>query len=127
MADAIRSSEPSWPLFGRPTIVEVAGDIDLANAETLAEVLCQAIDRTSNGLIVDLTTVPSMDCCAMSLLIRVHQHASENGHTVTWKGMQPTLARVVELTCLAAFLHIEQCQRALSAAHSRPEKPSAAS
>jgi anti-sigma B factor antagonist len=91
----------------QPSLVELGGDIDLANAQAIADALCEAIDRTSVGLLVDVSAVPFMDSCAMAMLIRVHMHALESGCSVTWRGFQPAPARVIEITGLSNLLLVE--------------------
>ena len=100
MSDTVRAVRP-------PSLVELGGDIDLANAHAIADALCEAIDRTSADLLVDVSAVPFMDSSAMAMLIRVHAHALENGCTVTWRGLQPAPTRVIEVTGLDRLLLCE--------------------
>ena len=100
MSDTVRSVRP-------PSLVELGGDIDLANAQAIADALCEAIDRTSTGLLVDLSAVPFMDSSAMAMLIRVHAHALERGCAVTWRGLQPGPTRVIKITGLDNLLLFE--------------------
>ena len=100
MSDTIRSVRP-------PSLVELGGDIDLANAQAIADALCEAIDRTSTSLLVDVSAVAFMDSSAMAMLLRVHGHALERGCTVTWTGVQPAPARVIAVTGLDRLLDFE--------------------
>jgi anti-anti-sigma factor len=88
-------------------IIELGGEIDLANAQSLGDALCEAIDRTHRDMVVDLSAVPFMDACGMGMLARVHAYATRNGCAVTWRGIQPLPKRVVALVGLDGILHFE--------------------
>ncbi len=71
------------PSSERPMLIELAGEIDLANAGTLGECLCQAIDLTRSGLVVDMTAVSFLDSSGMAMMVRVQRAASRaelHGH-----------------------------------------------
>jgi anti-sigma B factor antagonist len=87
-------------------LIELGGDIDLANAPPLGDALCNAIDRNRCDLLVDVSAVPFMDSSAMKMLIRVHRHAEAIGHTVTWRGVQEHPAYVLKITGLDGLIHI---------------------
>ena len=90
MDHLVRSSRP-------PILIELGGDIDLANAEALGDSLCAAIDRTRCEIVVDLTEVPFLDSSAMAMMIRVHQTAAKHESRVTWRGVQPCPARALAI------------------------------
>ena len=92
----------------RPLLIELGGDIDLANAEALGDALCEALDRTHSEMLVDLSAVPFIDSRGIAMMARVHEHANAHHCTVTWKGLQPWPARVVAITGLDAMLLIEK-------------------
>ena len=69
MTDVLRPSSE------RPMRIELAGDIDMANAKSLGDSLCNAIDLTTGGLVVDMTAVAFLDSSAMAMMVRVHQAA----------------------------------------------------
>jgi hypothetical protein len=58
-------------------VLEFGRDIDRANADPFGQYLCQA-------------------------MVRVDQHARTLHHSVAWKGAQPWLTRVLEVTGLDA-------------------------
>ena len=82
MDDSVRTSKP-------PMLIELGGDIDLANAEALGDSLSAAIDRTRCEIVVDLTEVPFLDSSAMAMMVRVHRAAAKYESRVTWRGVQP--------------------------------------
>ena len=54
---------------GNQTVVEVAGEIDVATADTLRERLGTLIDRQHVDLVVDLRGVSFMDSTGLGLLV----------------------------------------------------------
>lgn len=92
----------------RPQLIELGGDIDLANAEALGDALCEAIDRTRSEMVVDLSAVPFIDSRGIAMMTRVHEHACTHHCSVTWRGLQPWPARVLATTGLDALLLIEK-------------------
>ena len=54
---------------GDQTVVEVAGEIDVATADTLRERLGTLIDRQHVDLVVDLREVSFMDSTGLGLLV----------------------------------------------------------
>jgi anti-anti-sigma factor len=92
----------------RPLLIELGGDIDLENAASLGDALCEAIDRTRTGMIVDLAAVPFIDSRGIAMMARVHEHATKQQCCVTWRGLQPWPARVISITGLDTLLVIEE-------------------
>jgi anti-anti-sigma factor len=92
----------------RPLLIELGGDIDLANAAALGDALCEALDRTRSEMVVDLSAVPFIDSRGIAMMARVHEHATRRECSVTWRGLQEWPARVVAITGLDAVLFIEK-------------------
>lgn len=101
MSDTAQSSR-------RPLLIELGGDIDLANAQALGDALCEAIDRTQSEMVVDLSAVPFIDSRGIAMMARVHEHANAQHCSVTWRGLQPWPARALAITGLDAVLLIEK-------------------
>jgi anti-sigma B factor antagonist len=91
----------------RPLLIELGGDIDLANAAALGDALCDALERTRSEMVVDLSAVPFIDSRGIAMMARVHEHATRLQCSVTWRGLQPWPAQVVHITGLDAVLFIE--------------------
>ena len=102
MDDSVRTSKP-------PMLIELGGDIDLANAEALGDSLCAAIDRTRSEIVVDLTEVPFLDSSAMAMMVRVHRAAAGCESRVTWRGVQPFPARALAIAGLDRTLLFDAC------------------
>ena len=100
MTETIRSAGPMK--------IELAGDIDLANAKALGDCLCHAIDLSVGELVVDMTAVPFIDSCALAMMMRAHQYGVDRGSTVTWRGIQGAPARVLAITGLNRVLVLKE-------------------
>ena len=81
-------------------VLEYGRDIDLANAEPFGTYLCQAIDWARRDVIVDVSGIEFIHSRGLAMMARVDQHARTLHHSVTWKGKQPWLTRVLEITGL---------------------------
>ena len=54
------------------TVVRLAGDLDLYNAELVRAALAGAIDRSPSRLVVDVTEVEFIDSTALGALVDAH-------------------------------------------------------
>jgi anti-anti-sigma factor len=97
MTDTLRPAE-------RPMLIELAGEIDMASANTIGDCLCHAIDLNRSGLVVDMTAVTFIDASSMAMMVRVHQAAARQQSTVTWRGIQPFPAAALAATGLDQVL-----------------------
>jgi anti-anti-sigma factor len=93
-------------------LVELGGEIDLANAGSLGDALCAALDRTTDPLVVDLSAVSFVDSSGIAMMLRVHKHATALERTVSWRGVAPAPARAFEICGLFDVLNIEITPRA---------------
>ena len=103
MDDSVRTSKP-------PMLIELGGDIDLANAEALGDSLCAAIDRTRCEIVVDLTEVPFLDSSAMAMMVRVHRAAAGDARAASPGAVsQPFPARALAIAGLDRTLLFDTC------------------
>jgi anti-anti-sigma factor len=82
--------------FEDPLVIELAGELNYVKAETLGKALSEAIEWTRRDATVDLTAVPSVDSSVMAMMLLVHRSACDRGRAVTWTGVQPAVARMLE-------------------------------
>ena len=95
MSEPIRSPRQAMVLeFGR--------DIDRANADPFGQYLCQAIDWARRDVVIDVSDVEFIHSRGLAMMVRVDEHARTLHHSVAWKGAQPWLIRVLEMTGLDA-------------------------
>jgi anti-anti-sigma factor len=84
----------------QPVAIELGRDIDLAGADPLGERLCQAIDCARGDIVVDLSGVRVINSRGLAMMARVHQHARARDRSVTWRGLQAWLPRLLEINGL---------------------------
>jgi anti-anti-sigma factor len=101
MSDMIQTSR-------LPMVLELGGDISIANAKTLGDCLCHAIDLSGCGIVVDLTEVPFIDSSAAAMMLRVHRVAIALECNVTWRGIQRAPARVLNVMGLDQLLQLDR-------------------
>lgn len=89
MNDTVRSSR-------RPSRVELSREVGAANAQAVGDLLCAAVDRTLDEMVVALPGVLFKDSAAVAMMIRVSQYALERGCQVTWNGFRVDPTRAIE-------------------------------
>jgi anti-anti-sigma regulatory factor len=80
----------------RPSRVDLSREVGAVNAQAVGDLLCAAIDRTLDELVVALPGVPFKDSAAVAMMIRVSQYALERGCLVTWNGFRVDPMRAIE-------------------------------
>lgn len=82
------------------TIVELAGELDLAVAAELRRVILALPSTSVPDVVTDLRRVEFMDCTALSTLVGAHQRAEKVGGRLHTVGAPPQSRRLLELTRL---------------------------
>jgi anti-sigma B factor antagonist len=82
---------------GPPAVMAIAGEVDLATAPRLKEVLVQVIDQAKT-VILDLSGATYMDSTGLGVLIGSLKHAREVGGDVKLAGLVPKVRRVFSIT-----------------------------
>lgn len=83
--------------------VRIEDDLDAATAPHVAELLQQVVQPGSR-VIVDMGSVPFMDCAGLSELLRAYRRAAERGGWVRLTCVQDGPLRVLDLTGTADLL-----------------------
>jgi anti-anti-sigma factor len=81
---------------GRPVTVAVAGDVDLAAADTLWSVLDEYV-RPGAHVIVDCSRVAFLDSMGLRTLIRAQHKAAASGARLTLAAPSEAVLRVLQL------------------------------
>lgn len=76
MAFAIEASPA-----GRTVVLAVSGDVDIATAPALREMLAEAV-TTYERVVVDLSGVPFLDSTGLGVLVAAHNRARVAGATL---------------------------------------------
>jgi anti-anti-sigma factor len=99
------------------TRLAVAGDIDIATADSLTDAATNALHSSTRLLIVDLAGVSFCGAAGITALIRIHRAASDAGASLA-------LANVgTQLQCVFDVVNMNGILAALSRSPNRPEAP----
>jgi anti-sigma B factor antagonist len=83
-------------------LVAVAGEVDMATAPQLGEVLRA---HTGVDVVVDLSAVPFLDSSGLSVLVRARADVTGMGRTLRVIGEQDNVRKILEVTGLLGPLH----------------------
>jgi anti-sigma B factor antagonist len=89
---------------GKGTIIAVSGELDLASAPALESELEQAGRSESKLLVLDLRKLEFMDSTGLSVIVKAHQRASDNGRTLCLVRGSQQVQRLLDLTGVAERL-----------------------
>ena len=84
----------------QPMVLKFGRATDLVDAEPLGKCLCQAIDWACRDVVIDVSGVAFIHSRGLAMMARVHEHGLAQHRSVTWKGKQSWLPRVLEVTGL---------------------------
>ncbi|MFF4185130.1 STAS domain-containing protein [Streptomyces sp. NPDC001691] len=110
----------------RTDLVLVAGDLDLDSTQTLHHGLRDRLDRSLEGITLDLREVGFCDCSGLNVLLRLRHRALAQGKTISIRGASPQVERLLGLTNTTHLFgdtsHAYACpeDRRPSPAHLRP-------
>lgn len=118
-ADAPRGFSVRTSVQTGETIVEVAGELDLATAPLLTEVLSHNGAAATGRVVVDVSHLTFMGAAGLTVLVDAHYGLlGESRHGLVVRGASGILRRVVELTELSFLLEDPQPAGAASALYS---------
>ena len=86
---------------GQATIIAVRGELDLASSPALQEELDRVALSDSQLLIIDLRELDFMDSTGLSVLVRAHQRAEEQGRQLAMVKGPQQVQRLLSLTGVA--------------------------
>jgi anti-anti-sigma factor len=99
------SRSAGWP--AEPYLIQLGGDIDLANAQPLSDALCSALSRRQRPLVVDLAEVTFIDSSAISMMLAVHEHARALDLSVAWSNPQRQARQALHITGVDRVLDLD--------------------
>jgi anti-sigma B factor antagonist len=85
----------------RATVISVSGELDLASSPALEEELARVASSDADVVIVDLRGLEFMDSTGLSVLVRAHQRAEENGRRLGLVNGSQQVQRLLTLTGVA--------------------------
>jgi anti-sigma B factor antagonist len=86
---------------GQTTIIAVSGELDLASSPALQEELDRVSGSDAEMLIIDLRELDFMDSTGLSVLVRAHQRAEEQGRRLAMVKGPQQVQRLLSLTGVA--------------------------
>lgn len=88
------------------TVISVSGELDLASSPALAEELDRVAQSNVKLVVVDLRNLEFMDSTGLSVLVKAHQRAEENGRRLGLVNGSQQVQRLLSLTGVADRLTI---------------------
>jgi anti-sigma B factor antagonist len=85
----------------RTTVISVSGELDLASSPALEEELDRVAQSDAKVVIVDLRNLEFMDSTGLSVLVRAHQRAEEDGRRLGLVNGSQQVQRLLSLTGVA--------------------------
>ncbi|WP_449060754.1 STAS domain-containing protein [Planomonospora algeriensis] len=82
------------------TVVALHGEIDIATAPALRRRLLNALQHSTDLLVLDLSAVSFCDAAGLTVLIDVRRRAVASGITVRLAAPRPSVARLLHVTGL---------------------------
>ena len=90
-------------------VVQVEGEVDMANAPQLRDTLLAAIANDgAHSVVADLSAVSFMDSSGLHVMITAHNAAREAGSEFIVRAPSPNVVRVIELVGLDDMLTVEK-------------------
>jgi anti-sigma B factor antagonist len=86
------------------TVISVSGELDLASSPALEEELERVSESDSEVVIVDLRELEFMDSTGLSILVRAHQKAEQQGRRLGLVNGSQQVQRLLTLTGVAERL-----------------------
>ena len=82
-------------------MISVSGELDLASSPALEEELQRVAKSGATTIVVDLAELEFMDSTGLSVLVRAHQRAEENGRRLGLVNGSQQVQRLLTLTGVA--------------------------
>ena len=94
-------------------VISVSGELDLASSPALEEELERVAQSDAQLVVVDLRGLEFMDSTGLSVLVRAHQRAEENGRRLGLVNGSQQVQRLLTLTGVADRLTLTDVPEAL--------------
>jgi anti-sigma B factor antagonist len=91
---------------GRATVIAISGELDLASSPALQEELDRVATSDAEMLVIDLRELDFMDSTGLSVLVRAHQRAEEQGRRLAMVKGPQQVQRLLSLTGVADRLTV---------------------
>jgi anti-anti-sigma factor len=92
---------------GQTTVLRVAGELDLATADTLREHVRACAGPGIDRLVLDLAGVEFVDVTGLGVFVEAQRLASAHGGTVVLRRPRPMVLRMLDLLKLGSAFELE--------------------
>jgi anti-sigma B factor antagonist len=89
------------------TFVTLGGELDSATAPVLRDRLAEEMADLTGDLIIDMAGLGFVDSSGIALFVALHNSLKSNGQRLVLVGPTTMARRVLTITGLVGFLHIE--------------------
>lgn len=93
------------------TVVAVAGELDLATAPLLGDIVDGLRDPGLETVVLDLADVEFCDSSGLSVLVRSHREAEERGVRIVVRSPSPAVRCLLEITRLQYLMESSSSAR----------------
>ena len=91
---------------GRRSVLRLHGELDASAENRLRSAIGNALNRSPELVVVDLSELAFMDCSGLSVLVWAHRRLAEQERQLLITGAQPVVQRLVRLTGLDKYLNV---------------------
>jgi len=91
---------------GRRSVLRLHGELDASAEDRLRSAIGNALNRSPELVVVDLSELAFMDCSGLSVLVWAHRRLAEQERQLLITGAQPVVQRLVRLTGLDKYLNV---------------------
>lgn len=88
-------------------LVELAGEIDIVNADTFKADCLELIDRECKDIIFDCRNLDFIDSTALGSIVAVKKYAESKGIAIRLKNLKPRLSKLFAITSLDTIIAID--------------------
>ena len=92
---------------GGRAVILVSGEVDIATAADLEDVLTAAVDEGSEEIVVDLSGVTFLDSMAMGVLVTAFIRQARRRHRLVLASPSQRVRRTLELAGLLKVFNLE--------------------
>ena len=95
--------------FGEPgqSLLAVAGEVDMSNADRLHDAIIEAATRADSEVEVDVSGVTFIDSTGLSALVRARSELEPRGIAIELRNSTPQVARILEITGLGPHFGVQ--------------------
>jgi anti-anti-sigma factor len=91
---------------GPEAVITLAGELDLASAPVLHELLLEAASAGAETIKIDVQRLTYVDSAGLGVLVSAHKRLQSNGGSLVISGPTPRVARVLAISGLTRYFTI---------------------